>query len=309
VEAEVVKKKKTLEKVLDAYRKELVLDIYIKRDGNFLYWVTASLNMHKKLLPVEGKGSMPVYLVSNVLDRLKDIARKEMLVERKEYLWERKNRTMEEGEDNRTLLEEHVRNEDRKSFKRVLKKIFPEIEQHIRTEIGRQPVLRKLIKKNIIQPEDIVEEIYQELFLDLKENSDTSEKIILWAFRVADSKINELTKSLAEKYNKELAANGINRSDFEQRIDEEEYNQAQYDLSEILSDAGAETIIRKLEEEDKNINIPAVLRQLPEDHQSVFELNYLYSFSVSEISKIKNITGDKIGLILQEVRQQIVNRL
>src|ERR1700704_4452553 len=74
----VTKKVGRLQKILKHYPHELVVDVFVKKEGNLENVITASIAMPGKKLAAEEKGTQPVLLVANVLDKLKDLIKKQI---------------------------------------------------------------------------------------------------------------------------------------------------------------------------------------------------------------------------------------
>jgi ribosome-associated translation inhibitor RaiA len=90
-EDEVKKKVSRIEKVLRDYRKQVMLEIFLKKEGN-LFVITASLALLQKILTVTEEGFKPVAVINFVFDRLKNLVANQLRLERKEHLYKRKNR-------------------------------------------------------------------------------------------------------------------------------------------------------------------------------------------------------------------------
>jgi DNA-directed RNA polymerase specialized sigma24 family protein/ribosome-associated translation inhibitor RaiA len=322
-EQEVMGKMERLQKILKSYPHELVIDIYVKKEGND-YIITASLSLPGKKLTAEEKGSQPVLLVINVLDRLRGLIKKQIQLQRKEFLYKRKTKFQDLAENSRAELENRTRKKDSGSFVQFAKQILPEIQKHIRKEIWRKPVLARLIKKNLIELNDIIDEVYLHLYETLQKNSDAPEKLVLWTLAESDKKIKELTKKYSKQFKDAVSTEKLNNQEYDElreeltanadfkpelvdELEEKFFSPGEYDLHEILTDAGAEEeIINKAGLDDENIDIEKMLREFPEEQQSVFELYYRYRFGVDEIAHIKNKNENEIEEWLHDIRTYLL---
>jgi hypothetical protein len=318
-EEEVRKKMSRIEKILGGYPKELLLEILIKKEGH-IYVIKGSLTMRSKVLIVEEKGTKAVILANNVLDNMRVLIRKQLTEERKEYLSQRKSRTHHKIEHANSLKKEQGQKEDKSSSSVFTKRIVPEMEKYVKKEIHRNPVLASLIKKGLIEPADIIDEVYLDLYAHFQKTRTAGEKFVLEAFTLSDKKVNELgvkyskqfkqvvstellTKKEMSEMVEELTANAEFKPVLTEEVEQEFFAPDEYNLQEILTDAGAEEeILDKADSAIKSMHIQKLLRELPEEHQSIFELYYLYRFSAGEISQIKNMSESRIEELLRGVR-------
>ena len=320
-EDEVRKKISRIEKVLRQYRKEVLLELFLKKEGN-LFVITASLALLEKILTVEEEGFKPVAVINFVFDTLKNLVARQLQVERKEHLYKRKNKVNNFLENTTTSPAEQEK-PDKKSFAQFIQKIFPEIEQYIKNEIRRKPVLARLTRKRMVEMDEIVDKIYLHLYTELEKKPDIGEKLVLWAFSLAGRKINELDEKYALKklvstepltneemrqMEEELTANADTEPVLAEDVDENSFGLNGFDLPEILADAGIEEdIINKTELDDKENDINRILQQLPGGQRSIFELYYLYRFSIPEIGQINNMRIGKVDELLQTAREQFTD--
>jgi RNA polymerase sigma factor (sigma-70 family) len=172
-----------------------------------------------------------------------------------------------------------------------------------------------------------VDKVFLHIYTELQEKPDISEKLVLWAFSLADRKINELNEEYARQFIKlvstaqlsseemrqmqeDLAANADINPIPAEESDENSFGLDGFDLPEILSDAGIEEdIINKADLDEQENDINRILLQLPAEEVSVFELYYLYRFSISEIAQIKNIRTNKVDELLHDARKQFMQTM
>jgi RNA polymerase sigma factor (sigma-70 family) len=327
VEEEVKRNHVHFEKFLRNYPKQLLLEIFIKNDGKKEHIVIASLTMHSKNIIAEERGMDAVTVVSNALEHLRNLVKKQLQVERKEYLHSRRNKYYIDVQHSQTRLEGKVKKDDKDGFIHVAKKILPELQKHIKKQVLRKWALSLLVKKGVIGLEDIEDEVYVALYDEFQNNPDASEKIILSALAVADKKIKELndnysmqfvevisTEKLTQKeydeLNEELTATVDFKPALVNEVEENFFAPGKYNLHEILTDAGAEEeIINQVEPYERRIDIATILQKFGEEQQSVFELHYLYRLSPGEIADIKSIKKSEVEQTLKEIRLHIADQL
>ncbi|HTQ29371.1 MAG TPA: hypothetical protein VMI35_14645 [Puia sp.] len=309
---------------LKDYPKKLLLEIFIKKEGA-RYVVTASLALRAKFLYAEEKGSEALQVAEQALGKLKSLVKKQLGAERKEYLYNRKYRSHALAENSRPLLEQFVTKGEAGSFVTSIQEAIPELNQYIRNEIYRQPVLRYLVRSGRLGKLEMIEEVYHDLYQQLRDDPDQPEKMIIWAYGRSDKKI----RSMVEQYREQTAKLGYavwsqqqeeeeERADrpaysgllasFRPGSDETFFNPGEYQLHEILTDAGArEDILGIADPDDEDQFIRKTLRSFLIEQQSAFELYYLHRFRIDEIARIKNLPENQVERGLREIRTRILN--
>jgi RNA polymerase sigma factor (sigma-70 family) len=172
--------------------------------------------------------------------------------------------------------------------------------------------------------DETVDKVFLHIYTELQEKPDISEKLVLWAFSLADRKINELNEEYARQFIKLVSTAQLSSEEMRQmqedltanadinpvpseESDENSFGLDGFDLPEILSDAGIEEdIINKADLDEQEDDINRILLQLPAEEVSVFELYYLYRFSIPEIAQIKNMRTNKVDELLHDARKQFM---
>jgi RNA polymerase sigma factor (sigma-70 family) len=320
-EEEVQKKVRLLQKILRHYPKELVIDIFVSREGNHDYTVTASLDLKSKEVVVKERGSKAVIVVNNALDKLRTLIKEQIRLERREHLRKRKNR-FHSVVTTTISFKEALKKEDRYTFTTLARKGLPELEQYIKRQVSRKPVLVQLLKKNIISVNDIVDEVYIAFYHELKEYADASEKLPLWLYALADREINRLIEIYGKEFREHISTEQLSKQEWKEmqeeltanadfmpvlteELDDQFYAPGSFDLVEILSDAGAEEEVLALAESG-DADVQQLLHDLPEEQLSVIELYYIHHLDMEEIAKAKNIPADQVIRWIKEAREALL---
>lgn len=320
-EEEVQKKMRLLQKILRHYPKELVVGIFVSREGNHDYTVTASLDLKSKEVVVKERGSKAVIVVNNALDKLRTLIKEQIRLERREHLRKRKNR-FHSVVTTTPSIKEAMKKEDRDAFTTLARKSLPELEQYIKRQISRKPVLVRLLKKNIISVDDIVDEVYGEFYHEMKADADASEKLPLWLYGLADREINRLNEKYGKEFREHLSTEQLSKQEWKEmqeeltanadfmpvlteELDDQFYAPGSFDLVEILSDAGAEEEILTMAESG-DADVQQLLRDLPEEQLAVFELYYIQHLDIEEIAKEKKIPVDQVMRWIKEAREALL---
>jgi hypothetical protein len=308
--------------LLRDYPKNLLLEVFVKKEAGYLYVVTASLALRGKFLYAEEKGIRAAQVAENALDKLKGLMKKQIATERKEYLFHWKYKTHARAENARGLLVQLARKEDPASFVATLKEVMPETGRFIRKEIDR--LISRLINPGQQTVEPFVDEVYLDLFKHFKQHPDDPEKMIIKFFTVAGRKIQSLRQLDSKAIGRYLQKQGsfpnelidpgkdLKKGFIHPLIENSEtgetyFSPQEFNLQEVLTDAGAqEEIIIGAEADDDNLFILGIQSEFPLDHQSVFDLYYLHRFRIDEIARIKNMKESEVDRWLREIRSMVL---
>ena len=180
-ETEVSKKKVLLEKVLRNYEKHLVLKLYISRTSTYLFKISVSLKLKGKLLYIEDKGKNATNLACDLLDKLTNTVKKQIVKEKKERLFKRKHRRKESFAEHIQTLHNHYLQNDKEQFDHLIKELLPALNTYI---------LRYLKTKGSgIKINLSINEILDEIYINLYEQFDklpvNTDDAISWIYGTA----------------------------------------------------------------------------------------------------------------------------
>jgi RNA polymerase sigma factor (sigma-70 family) len=93
-----------------------------------------------------------------------------------------------------------------------------------------------------------------------------------------------------------------------EELDEQFYNTPNYDLQEILIDAGADKEILNLAESD-GADVGQLVKELPEEQEAVMRMYYIHRMDIPEIAAVKQISESKILKWLKNAREELLHSL
>jgi RNA polymerase sigma factor (sigma-70 family) len=166
-----------------------------------------------------------------------------------------------------------------------------QITETVRKERRR---LFSFIKNRVPEPED-AEDVMQDVFYELTEMyrlMKPVEKISAWLFTTARNKITDLfRKKKAVPFSNETFATGVR----EDETEAEEF----YDLFPDMSDSPEMLLMREVVREEMN----KALKQMPENHRSVFVQTEMEEKSFKEISLA---TGVPVNTLISRKRYAVL---
>jgi RNA polymerase sigma factor (sigma-70 family) len=185
----------------------------------------------------------------------------------------------------------------------------------------RKPALVQLLNKHIIFLHEIVDQVYKDLYDQLRDRANDSELLVLSIYSLVDNEINRLDDMFSKQFPEHISKEELSKEELKEmkeeltaqadfmpvpgeELDEPFYTSGKYDLMEILTDAESEDEIFKLAESG-DINIEELVQELPVDKQSVFELYYLYHLDTEEIALLLKSTENEVQNLIKEGREKV----
>ncbi len=302
-----------LERVLSNYRKHLVLDIYISKTTTFLLKVSVSIKMKSKLIYLEDEGDNPLALVGDLLEKLRNIVKKQLAKEKKEHLYKRKFRRTETFAEYAQKLDEFYFQKDRQQFNHLITELIPAL----RTYILRYLKTHGHDIKLILTIQEIIDEVYIFLFDKFNERPALTENITSWVYSTAkeylDKMLSENTvkneqmdismlaameiKSFEEKFTAGADGELIMLED----LDDISYLNEHYGHEIFPEDA----LIDHPEIHPLSEDIKEALENCEEKEKMIFEMYWLDELSKQEIGNALGMNVNTIKKIIKNVTDKV----
>ena len=320
-EEEIQKKLKRIERILRGYNKLPELEVHIKMEGA-QYVITLTLPMMSKVLAVKEKGTSAVLTLNNALDKLRKAVREQKHIERKEYLYKKKQHIEQRSQQGQQVLQQLHRESDAENFIHYLNQILPDLKHYITREAYRKPVLRLLLKENKLRMNDILNDLYIRIYDAYGKWEDIPEKLSLWVYQVVDQQLQDMAEKYRQEFNveknwmpasdlsetEELTANAEGLPELTEDLDDISYQQPRrYAWDEILMDAGlSDEEIEAFDTDEAEQWMKTWLREQDSFEVSVFEMHYLERYASGEIAQIKGKSEAEIEALLQNMRKRLI---
>jgi DNA-directed RNA polymerase specialized sigma24 family protein len=339
-EEEVRKEVKGLEKLLQAYKKELTLEVRLQADGeqpkSRTYDLSVSLPLKSTPLVVAGKGPKVLALGQELLDQLSQEVKMQLARERKEYLHKRKRRQAEKIHQQVDTLASHKKEDNKQAFTGLLAESLPAIQKYVRRRLKMAHAFR-LVKNQAISPQELVDEIYLRIFEQFNAKPEAAEQLLPWMYRIADEVLAEELQEIDFERNQVTDLNRIvwaEISSLEENftaeadgdlvmvdeLDIPSFNQAYYPAHTIIEEEARDNtpaedgknqaaILEQLDERQAHQVISTTLAGLPVLQRSVFDLFWLEGLEPAEISFIKQISVQEVEALLADTRRLMAEKL
>ena len=262
-EEEVQNKLKLLEPVLVNYSKEPVPEIFINKISDHDYRIDVSLPLKDKPLFLEEKGSKPVAVVNNLLDKLRYQVKKRLQKERREHLYKRKTRQAETiGQYLNNLVKEKEK-ADKKAFIQQLQKSIPHLQNYLHRRLRVTHAI-SIIKKKQVSLQELTDELYLRIYEKFWVRPAQNELFLPWVYRLADDLIEEmldeaefhklyieqLERLEEQEYRlmkEEFSADAEGELLMLEEFDDPSYRDYQYHLTDVVSENSEDELLDRIE--------------------------------------------------------------
>jgi RNA polymerase sigma factor (sigma-70 family) len=327
-EQEVDKKVKGMEEILRGYKKDLLLDVFIKKNSSNQYHVAASLRLKSKWLLIEKSGFDAFLLINENLDALRNRIKEQLSLERREYLKKRKHHQLQTiGEQMDKLSEFHEKG-DKEVFEHILSINLPSLRNYIKRRLKMAQVTGAG-KSAVVSLDDLVGEVYTKAFELFEERPDEIDAFVPWLYQLADDLLEKHIKELLFENEHKQSLHELERAEAEsmeenfttdadydlvmlEELDDPSYQSKYYNAHELLKGLTTEETlheVEKLDEGQVHNLVCNVLAKQPALQRSIFDLYWLEGFSEAEIGRIKRTTTEEVQASLQELRKKIVKKI
>lgn len=266
---------------------------------------------------MEEEGINILTLVNNLLEKLRNITKQQVVKEKKEHLYKRKQRKIETISEYAHHLDAYHAQKENEQFKHLIKKLLPSLHSYILRYLKTHGQKIKLH----MSVQEIIDEVYIHLFDRFNERPVSSESLSSWIYNI--------TREYLEKHLKE---NPIERNQLDisklaeaelKTLEEKITTDAEGDiiLLEELDDIsynyehyGPEVLSENAFVEYPDINpvsedIQNALDCCSETERMIFEMYWIDELSETEIGKSLGIDKEQVLEIITNVTQRIESQI
>lgn len=307
--------------VFHNYPGKPVMHVFIKNETEGVYRIFASLHLNGNDILVKEEGADILAVVRTMLDRLYNLVKKQLLFERKDYLEKRKNRMSKMADSFLPQMLDHIAQKDEAAFINLASEVLPEASYYVKRRMKQRLFQGYSENEVLLSSKNIIQAVYKELYKSMQTERFSSEHILTRILLIAENSLARLEKDDPEIYVKDLAIKkcdkaesiftGINANPvLEEDLDEKYFAPGEYNLAEILYDAGiADTVINQSSFGNSKRDVSELIEAIPLQQKSVFELYYLDRFTSSEIAAIMHSSENDIDRMIEDGRMQLVHAL
>lgn len=213
---------------------------------------------------------------------------------------------------------------DNASFNNLILKIIPRIKKYINGRLI-SAINKGHFSKNKYQADEFVDQLFIEVYNHIEEVK-KAQDFYLWLFKKTDKlledviveeefddlffkNIDNYSKPEWDEMEEKFSTDGDGDLLMIDELDDISYNKNDYTLNHVFIEDDEQKYIAKIDKELKEDQVrkhaEMVLRKLPIQMQTVFDLFTNYNFNLEEIAKIKMITTKEVDKLMQDARASL----
>jgi len=322
-ESEVGRCTKSINKILSDYSKSPQLELFISKVNPKLLRVSISIKLKGKLLYFEAKGEKPLDLLKPLCKKLKEGVRKYLVTERREHLIKRKQKRAKAfTEHTKTLEQLHSENE-KEQFSYLIRQLSPSLKQYALRYLSLHGEDKKITLSN----QEIMAEIYLNIFEKFKERPENTAQFSAWSYKISRETLQMILEKHTYRNENQIDIDMIAEKEMEsmlesytadadgdlimfEELDDISYRNTSYS-PEILPDEHLMTYLEESHETETNFHdqVSKILHSTNSFEKHIFELYWLDEMTETEISEATGTGIDKVKNIIESITQKIISQL
>ncbi len=326
LEKEAEKKAQSLDKYFKRYDKQdLILEIYVKQTGSYLYRISLNINLRSGTINIIEKDKDILKAFNRAFKKLKDTVKEKIKLERKEHLYKRKNRKIQNYATFVEDLKDYSAEQNFELFKELLDKNLRRIKYYLKNNL-KIATLQNINKANW-KVNDLIEEYMLLIYENIDKAPADKDKFYLWLFKMADKLLYEkfdetqvdfisIEEMIAGEY-ADMEETFTADAEGELRtIDEFEEEDISYSVNIYHPEdifAGDDEMIEYAGENfsemefNEKVNLLLAKKRLLE--RSIYHLYYIEGFDFEQIAWIKDISPKEVAEIIDNITGEIRKEL
>jgi len=297
----IKRKQEYYENLFKKYSKNIVIEIEFNKEK--LYRVNISTNLISKTISVTELDRDPVEALRRAFAEFKKAVKRQIALERKDYLYKRKRYRQQKWKEYFDILAEDVEEsvkEDKPKYSRKVKNAMKSVQKYLKKRLKELGFTKKQIKAQL---PDIMELIERKFYLVFDPKVHTPENLDALLFKITEEILEKYRNTLAE------AEGNVDITEFEadkQAPQEEIYEPELYFLEDFSDD---ENLIDKISEiysqEQIDEKIEQLLAHLDKKEQAAVHLHFLEQFDAEEIADVTGMNAEEIGQTIDAFKKQV----
>ncbi|NPA42852.1 MAG: hypothetical protein GXO27_02345 [Chlorobi bacterium] len=294
-------KKEYYENLFKKYSKNIVIEIEFNKER--LYRVNISTNLISKTVSVTELDRDPVEALRRAFAEFKKAVKRQIALERKDYLYKRKRYRQQKWREYFDILEEDVEEsvrEDKPRYSRKVKNAMKSVQKYLKKRLKELGFTKKQIKAQMPGILELIEKRFYRIF-DPKVH--TPENLDALLFKITEEILEKYQNTLAE------AEGAVDITEFEgdeEAPREEIYEPELYFIEDFSDD---ENLIDKVTEqyslEQIDDKIEKMMSELSPKEQAAVHLHFLEQFDNDEIAEVTGMDSGEIRKTIEAFKQNV----
>ncbi len=294
-------KKEYYEQLFKKYDKDLILKVSFNKDKE--YRVAIEINMKSKDLQVVKTGKDPVKILAEAWKDFKKAVKKQIQLERKDYLYKRKRYRQQKWQTWIPEIEAEIQEQTQESAnpkgKRKLKALMKAVQKYLKTRLKSLGFTKKQIKAQLPALTELIEKKFYEQFDPKTQGAEEMESLL---FGIAE----DILKSYQNTKAKESGEWEITEFEGDSDAPQEIFDTENIMLEDVTENA--EIIDRAYDtmtdETIENI-IQTVLNEQDTSTQAAVQMYYLEQLNEEEIAQALGQTKENVREQLKRFKNQV----
>lgn len=182
---------KRLNRVTKNYPKPLVVQIHFNQYKKRGYHISALVNLKEHVVLITENGDRPDICINRLFNRLKVSLTEKINKERKEYLYNRKNKRFKAFYENLSYLQDLKNENEKEFFNHLLGILLKDVSDYIKRRL-KSAQLTSAVKRGKFKPEELLDELYLQIYDNIDKMPANEKDTIIWIYRLADELLNRL---------------------------------------------------------------------------------------------------------------------
>ncbi len=289
------------ENLFKKYDKDLIIEITFNKEK--VYRVSISINMKSKNILIVEEDRDPVKALNKAFAEFKKAVKRQIALERKDYLYKRKRYRQQKWKENFAILIEDVEEsarEDKPKYSKKVKNAMKSVQKYLKKRLKEMGFTKKQVKAQLPVILELIEKKFYRIF-DPKTHGPEDLDALL--FKITEEILARYQNTGAEAEGEEeiVEFEGDTRAP-----QESVYESELYFLEDISNDS---ELIEKVNEqftaEEVDATIEKMIGNQKTADQAIYHLHYLEQFDEKEIAGITGQSELEITEKLKEFKEKV----
>ncbi len=298
----IIKQKQDyFENLFKKYTKPVSIQIDFNKDKH--YRVNIEINLKSRKVSVTEIAPDPVEALREAFSDFRRSVKRQLALERKDYLYKRKRYRQEKWKEIfQDLIRdvEESRKEQKTKYGKKVKNALKSVQKYLKKRLKEMGFTKKQIKAQLPEIMQLVEsKFYQRFDPKIHKPEDLNTILFKITEEVLSVYTNKNTEEEGELFITEFEAD-------KNAPVEENYEPELYHIEDFSEDNSLlEKVFDQMSSEEVDMKIDRMISELPFEEQAAVHLHFLEGFSDKEIKEVTGMPEDETQKVIENFRQKV----
>lgn len=336
LEQEIASQAGRLERFFKNYPKPVELHAHLSRERSGVYSLAYSLNLRNGVVVYAAERGRDLPAVAKELyPKFKRALKRQLQLERKQYLYERKERRRKSTQLLLEHLRQHHQQSEQESFYNLFARMTPSLRKYLQRQ-WKEALAERQITAPPIDFQGLLDELYAFVYERFRSDLVTEATFETWVYEQAEEfltrklealdaevpralSVETLSEEEMAALDESFSANAEGQPTLLEEFDDISYHNEEYTLEDLFPTEEEEAqwlSVLDGEEEPQEWDIARISRhikmalaRLPREQRAVFDLHVQEKLSPADIARIKHLDERRVEELLREARARVVDFL